>query len=92
MAFHPETEISRSYLNDNITEMTIDFVGLNKEIIELSKRYRSIVENIKYRLDEVDKNIAREEDRVRDMNIVCGNYKEIDNVLKITPGRATGTF
>lgn len=92
MAFHPETEISRSYLNDNITEMTIDFVGLNKEIIELSKRYRSIMENIKYRLDEVDKNIAREEDRVRDMNIVCGNYKEFDNVLKITPGRATGTF
>jgi hypothetical protein len=92
MAFHPETEISRSYLNDNITEMTIDFVGLNKEIIELSKRYRSIMENIKYRLDEVDKNIAREEDRVRDMNIVCGNYKEFDNVLKITPGRATGVF
>lgn len=90
--FHPETEISRSYLNDSITEMTIDFVGLNKEIVELSKRYRSIMENIKSRLDEVDKSITREEDRVRDMNIVCGSYKEFDNVLKITPGRVTGTF
>lgn len=92
VAFHPETEISRSYLNDNITEMTIDFVGLNKEIVELSKRYRSIMENIKHRLDEVDKSIAREEDRVRDMNIVCGNYKEFDNVLKITPDKVTGVF
>ena len=92
LAFHPESEPLKDRVNNSISEITIDLAGLNKEFINIGDKYTDLMNNMIVRLAAVDQKISAEEDRIRDINIICGNYNQFDSIIPITDTNSGGGY
>jgi hypothetical protein len=93
MALHGETEPIKADINMGITDIAMDLVALNKEIMAAGNKYADLVNNVRLRLSSIEDRISAEEDRIRDINVICGNYNQFDGVVAITPYNITeGTY
>lgn len=92
LAFHPENELSKELINNAISDISVDLLGLNKEMSYLANSYASLISRVQIRLDAVQEKIDAEEDRIRDLNVIGGNYSQFDTVKSISRSDVTGTF
>lgn len=90
LAFHPESEPVKDLINDGISDISVDLLGLNKEMSAIADTYAALITDVKTRLDAVQEKIDAEEDRIRDINIICNNYTQFNSVKSITPSSVTG--
>lgn len=92
LIIHPEEEPVVSLLNDTLTDIGLDLVILDKEIAASGNAFNSLMNDMKLRLDAVDKQLLIEEERLKDINILCGNYTEFDRVIALTDADFDGVF
>ena len=83
---HPEQEPNTSDINKSFRDIAIDIYALNKEIQAAAQNFNQLMLNINLQLDAADEMLQIEEDRIKDMNVICGNYQEFTMVktLKTT--------
>lgn len=91
-AFHPESEPVKDAIDTAFEEIVTDFTGLSKELIQISDDYTTLINNMKIRLAAIDQRLEAEEDRIRDLNAICGKYTSFDIVTSVTDTTVTGTF
>lgn len=92
LALHPESEPIKELINSGLTEISIDLAGLNKEFVHLGEQYSSLLNNAVERLKFIDDKIKKEEDRIRDLNAICGNYRQFDSILELNSANCSGSF
>jgi len=92
LTFHPESELSKELINGAISDISVDILGLNKEMSYLADSYALLVNRVQIRLEAVQEKIDAEEDRIRDLNVIGGNYSQFDTVKSISKSDITGTF
>ena len=88
---HGEDQISVSDVNSFLTDITVDIEGLEQELSSAADNYKILLSSIKTRLSFVDDILTAEEERIMDMNTICGNYDEFTKVVSYTPQDVNGT-
>lgn len=91
-AFHPECEPIKDTVDTAFEEIVTDVTCLSKELIQISEDYTTLINNMKIRLAAIDQRLEAEEDRIRDINAICGKYTSFDTVTSITGDNVTGSF
>lgn len=89
---HPEEEPIRKDLNSALTDIGIDFLILDKEIAAAGQAYADLMTDMKLRLDAVDQQLLIEEERLKDLNILCSNFTEFDKVVTLTKDNFEGNY
>ena len=81
---HPEEEPSLDELNMFLSDIGHDLTIVNKELALSGDKFKSLMEDTKLRLSKVQRDIAIEEERLRDLNMLCGDHSEFDTVETLT--------
>jgi hypothetical protein len=81
---HPEEEPSLSELNMFVTDIGHDLTIINKELAVAGEKFKNLMEDTKLRLGKVQRDIAIEEERLKDLNMLCGDHTEFDTVETLT--------
>lgn len=89
---HPETEPNKEIINEVIEDISIDILGLNKEISAIGNQYNDLMNEVAHRLKVIEELLQAEENRIKDMNIICGNYDEFVTVKTLNYKYFTGMF
>ncbi len=89
---HAESEPNIDKINEALSDITIDILALNKEIAAAGNNYNDLMTEINSRLDAVNEQLTAEEYRIKDMNIVCGNYDEFVSVKTLNYKYFKGSF
>lgn len=89
---HPEEEPDTEDMNTALIEIGLDLAIVNREIANSAKAFDGLMEDMKLRLDAVDQQLHQEEERLKDINILCGNYTEFDRVVTLTEADFEGNF
>ena len=87
---HGEDQITIDSLSKRFREMSVDITGLEHEIANAAQNYKSLVNNIKTRLNAISSKLTMEEERIKDLNIICGNYNEFTAIKNITRDDVNG--
>ena len=88
---HSEEEIKLETINEVMTDTIVDLQSINYEILEATKNYTLLMNDISLRLKSVDIALEEERNRIQDMNIICGNYNEFTTVKQIKTSDVFGT-
>ena len=89
---HPESEPDISELNDALNDIHLDLAGLRKEIVHAASSYKDLLESAKTRIEKVNTKVLIEEERIKDLNAICGNYNEFKSVVTLTADDLQGSF
>lgn len=81
---HPEEEPSVEEINMFITDIGHDLTILNHELAVAGDKFKNLMEDTKLRLEKVQRDIAIEEERLKDLNMLCGDHSEFDTVETLT--------
>lgn len=92
LVIHSETEPNIKSINEGITDISMDILSLNKEISTAGNRYNDLMNEISFRLDSIESLLLAEENRIKDMNIICGNYNEFVSVKTLNYKYFKGSF
>lgn len=92
MNIHPEGEPAIKDMNIAVMDIGLDLTILDKEIAASGKAFASLMDDMKLRLDAVDQQLLIEEERLKDINILCGDYTEFDKVMTLTDADFEGQF
>lgn len=81
---HPEEEPVLDEINSSTEDIAHDLTALNDELALAGERFKKLMEDTKLRLEQIQKNIAIEEERLKDLNMLCGEYSGFDTVETLT--------
>lgn len=87
---HPEEEPVLDEFNSIITDISNDLLIVNNELAIAGDNYKNLLEDTKLRLERVQRDIAIEEERLKDLNMLCGDHSEFDSVETLTAEDFTG--
>ena len=87
---HGEDQIDIETLGENFKDISVDITALEYEIANAAQKYKELINNIKIRLASVSSRLSKEENRIKDLNIICGNYNEFTAVKSITRNDVDG--
>lgn len=88
---HPEEEPSLKEMQASLSEISIDLFGLDSEFIQAANNYNNLMTTVQESLKAVDEAIAIEQERINDINMICGNYQEFSSVRTLTQSDLSGT-
>ena len=89
---HPESEPDINESNDALNDIHLDLAALNNEIIHSASSYISLLESAMNRIDRVNTKVLIEEERIKDLNAICGNYNEFKSVVTLKASDLAGSF
>lgn len=87
---HGEDQIPVNTVNTCFTDISVDISALTQEISAAATKYNNLLSNVKTRLEAVDEILSAEEDRIRDINMICGNYDEFTRIISYTDSDVQG--
>ena len=89
---HAEEVPKLSRLNGFLNDICVDFAALEKETQSLAEKYDALAKGVALRLSAVDEKLFRVEERMKDLNIICGNYKDFAKVISLKATELGGNF
>ena len=92
MYVHPESEPNLNQLNGALSDIFVDLLAIRNESQSSGTLYKELMESVKTRLDAVDLQLLAEEERVKDINTICGNYKNFVTVKTLDFSLLNGSF
>ncbi|MED1125372.1 hypothetical protein [Bacillus atrophaeus] len=81
---HPEEEPALDELNAFAVDISSDLTILNKEMALAGERLNNLMNDTILRLSDVERDIAIEEERLKDLNMLCGDHSDFDSVETLT--------
>ncbi len=92
LEIYAESEPDISSINNSLSDITVDLLALDKEFIAIADKYETLMDNINTRLEAVQEELLIEENRIKDLNIICGNYNEFVSVKTLNYKYFSGNF
>ena len=89
---HPEEEPDIKSINKSITDIAIDIQAARAEMAHAAEELKNILDDVDTGLKSAEEKITLEEDRIKDMNIICGNSADAKTVRSFSPEELTGAF
>lgn len=89
---HPEDEPNLEEINRSITEIAVDISAVRREFLSAATRFGELMATLNLQLQATDDELTAEEDRIKDLNIICGNYDEFTSVKTLSPSDFSGEF
>lgn len=89
---HPEEEPSVVSIQESITDITMDLSAITYELGAAADNYSSLMSEVQNQLNQIQEKLNIENERISDMNIICGNYDEFVTVKTIKTDELKGTF
>ena len=80
LTIYAESEPERELIDNSISDISIDLLALNKEFTAIANKYEDMINNTNLRLKAVEEELLIEENRIKDLNTICGNYDEFVSV------------
>lgn len=91
-SIHPESEPDVAEINDAINDIHLDLTALRQEVIHSAQSYKELLESAKSRIEKVNTKVLIEEERIKDLNAICGNYNEFKSVSTLTAEDLSGSY
>lgn len=79
-----EDEIKYDNINENILESSFDILNLNFNITDAAYEIESLMENVNNKIDSINEKLKAEEERVRDVNMICGNINDFNTIIPLS--------
>lgn len=92
LEIYAESEPDISSINNSLSDITVDLLALDKEFVAIADKYETLMDNINTRLEAVQEELLIEENRIKDLNIICGNYNEFVSVKTLNYKYFSGNF
>lgn len=89
---HPEEEPSLNEINLIFKDIGNDLYIINAELAKAGEKYKNLIDDMKLRLEKVKRDIAIEEERLLDLNMLCGDHSDFDAAETLTADDFTGEF
>lgn len=89
---HPEAEPDITAIDEALRDIAIDIYAARNELSNAATSYSTLMQSVNSVLNGADEVLTMEEDRIKDMNIVCGNYPEFTMVKTLKQDDFAGTF
>lgn len=83
-ALNPEEPPDFFKESREMQEILLDITAINSGIIEMKDRVETIIDSIDTVIAEVQDTLKREEDRIQDVNVICGTGDEYNTVIAVT--------
>ena len=91
-SIHPESEPDVTEMNGVLDEIHLDLMALQREIVHSAEQYGSLLKGAKRRIENVNNKVLIEEERIKDLNAICGNYDEFSSVVTLTDKEMYGSY
>lgn len=89
---HPEDEPSLEDINRAIAEIAVDITAVRRECLAAATRFGELMATVNLQMDAADELLTAEENRIKDLNVICGNYQEFTSVKALTKEDFSGDF
>lgn len=89
---HPEEEPNILDLNNNFNNINKDLINLDNIMIETATKYKSLLENAKLKLQEINNQLNAEKERQEDINMLCNMYSNFCKVINLDNTSFTGSL
>lgn len=89
---HPEEEPSLEELNSLFQDIATDIDIIETNLIGGAGDIQYLMENTVSRLQEIDKDLQLEDERLKDLNMLCGKNSEFDISRTLTAADFDGNF
>ena len=89
---HPEDEPSLEEINRAIAEIAVDITAVRRECLAAATRFGELMATVNLQLDAADELLTAEENRIKDLNVICGNYQEFTSVRTLAKEDFSGDF
>ena len=81
---HQEEEPNVLELNKHVNDIYIDLTNLDDSIIDLSDKYKQLIDSSKLKIADIKQNLILEKERQEDINILCNKYSQFTKVISLT--------
>lgn len=75
-----------------LLEVAMDINSINNGIFEMKNKISELVNYVDYNIDSVKSAIKKEDDRISDINIICGQTSDYNMVIPIYSTDFSGSF
>lgn len=89
--FHPE-DGKNSQLNESLYNIYLDIAKIDDTLISTGRAINDLLNNTIVRLDEVKKCIMSEKERYQDIQMLCNQYTDFDNVNTLLIDSFAGSY
>lgn len=89
---HPEEEPDTDKINLDTINLYYDLSILNAELANSAESFNNLMSDTVLRLREIEKDIHKEEERIKDLNVLCNIYSGFDSVQTLTADDFEGDF
>jgi len=89
---HPENISGVNEINESISDIARDLNIIDVEISSTAVFLDNMMKNTKTRLKQIKRDILIEQERQQDINILCNNYTDFSDVIKLTEKDFEGDF
>lgn len=89
--YHKEEEPVVKEINYSLSEIEMDTRALLGELVVIASKLEGLMSSSRDRMDQVDEAIAIEEERLEDLNMLCGEESDFSSVKMLGPEDFTGT-
>ena len=90
-AIHGESEPLLDKLNDAVSDIAVDMLSLEEEFAASAGRYSEMINSMLIKLDGIEEIVQTQQDKIQDINIICGNCPQFTTVKALTAQDFYGT-
>lgn len=89
---HPEHVPNLQELQDATNDISIDLLALDQEFQGCAQKYGDLMDDVGMRLNAIQEDLDSEQDRIEDLNTICGNYQDFASVKTLNYKYFSGSF
>lgn len=89
---HPEEEPNINEINKNFTSINDDLNNIDSTLTLAAKKYKSLLDSTKLKLNNIKNLINIEKERQEDINILCNKYSDFSSVLCLSSNDFEGNL
>lgn len=89
---HGDEEPNRDKVNLMVLDSIADFMIIDNAAKNLASLYSALIYNTKKSFDSYESIIKGEYERIKDLNLLCSAYDNLDNVVQLTSSYFAGSF
>lgn len=89
---HGDKEPDRSEINLMVLDSIADFMIVDNAARNLASAYSSLIYNTHNSFNNYESIIKSEYERIKDLNLLCSAYNNLDNVIQLTSSYFSGSF
>jgi hypothetical protein len=89
---HPESAPTMDKINGIASDIAIDLLAADSEIMAIADKYNTLIEDVRNRVGILNQKLINESNRLQSLNTIVSSYNYIDNAISIGESDLSGTY